>query len=792
MDKYTLPKRSARQPVAILKTDPQLGLTDAQAAQRLTNGWANQPTKKGQRTVWQIFKKNLFTYFNLVFVIMAALMLLVGSSPLNLTFMVVVAVNTCIGCFQEIRAKRAVDRLTLVAAQTYKVIRDGVPVDLPAHRMVRDDIVILSPGDPVCADGVLAVGQLLVNEALLTGEADPVVKNPGDQLLSGSFVVAGTGRFRLTQVGNDAFAAKLAAEAKKDPSTAKSEMMRSLDKLIRFIGFALIPVGLLLFFSQLRLPDHTLQTSVEVTVAALVGMIPEGLYLLTSIALAVSSLKLTRRRVLVQDMNCIETLARVDVLCVDKTGTITEPAMEVAHTVPLSQDPPEYLEAVLTAIYGKTQPENNTGRALFEMFRGESDWALTDYQPFTSQTKYSRHTFEGKGTFLSGAPEFVMGDGYEAIRAQVEDWTGKGYRVLLLARLEDAPVPLALIILTNRIRPEAPVTFAYFARQGVTVKVISGDNPAAAAEVARRAGVEQAHLFVDATTLESWEDILDAADRYTVFGRVTPEQKRLLVRALKELGHTVAMTGDGVNDVLAMKEADCGIAMASGAQAASQVARLVLLDSDFSAMPGIVNEGRRVINNIRRAASLFLVKNIFSMGLTLVTLFTGMQFPLESFHMSIVSSLTIGIPGFFLALEPNYERVSGHFLSSAVRKALPGGLTNILVVLVAQAFMVTFDLPVNDVQTICTGILCTVGLSVLLWVCLPFSRTRGFVWGAMALCVTGAFFVLPPLTGFLTITESASYLVLLAVLLIVPTVFILVNRLFALGDKLVAKFRSRR
>ena len=788
---------AARLPVDVLETDPQLGLTREQAAYRLRRGWSNRTSRKTDTTVWQIIRKNCFTYFNLVFVVMAVLMLLVGAPVLNLTFMVIVTVNACIGTFQELRAKRAVDKLALVAAQTLLTVRDGELISVPSDRLVRDDIVAFQAGDQICADALVCTGTLLVNEALLTGEADSVEKNPGDTLLSGSFVVAGSSRCRLTGVGDDGYAAQLSAAAKKQPAAGKSEMMRSLDKLIRFISVTLIPLGLALFFSQMRSDGFTLQAGVEATVAALMGLIPDGLFLLTSIALAVSALKLTRDRVLIQDMNCIETLARVDVLCVDKTGTITQPDMTLSEVIQLSPADPK----LLTAVFSAQPAENATARALQTAFRGECNWILEQAVPFTSETKWAGYRFREHGTYVTGAPEILLGDRFSELRDRVEPLYETGHRVLLAASYEGcldqldcaAVTPLALLVLQNRIRPEAEATFAYFAAQGVTVKVISGDAPAAASAIACKAGIAGAERSIDTTALETDADFLAAAQTYTVFGRVTPEKKQKLIRAMKAAGHTVAMTGDGVNDVLAMKESDCSIAMASGAQAANQIASMVLLDSDFGAMPGIVNEGRRVINNIRRSATLFLVKNIFSFGMTLATLISGLPFPLESFHMSIVSSLTIGIPGFFLALEPNYARVQGRFLSTAYRKAFPGGLTNLLVVILAQILGQVFHLPQGDTQSITTAVLCAVGLAVLFWVCLPFSLPRRLIWGAMAICVAGAFFVVPPITGFLTdtsflaIADPASWLVLLIVLIAAPTAFLVIHRLFALGEKLFRK-----
>ena len=573
-----------RIPVEVIEADPAQGLTADQARFRHARHWGNTAPPGASKTEAEIILGNTITFFNLVFVILAVILVIAGSSIKNMTFLIVVLCNTVIGCVQEIRAKRAVDKLSLVAAHPVNVVRDGRLTAVPQTELVRDDIVEFSGGQQICADGVLRTGELQVNESLITGEADAITKLPGDDLKSGSFIIAGKGRAQLTAVGGDAFAAKLSAEAKANPSASKSEMMRSLDKLIRVIGIALIPIGIVLFHQEYKVLELSLRTSTEGTVAALVGMIPEGLYLLTSVAMAVSALKLTRQRVLEQDMNCIETLARVDVLCVDKTGTITEPKMEVENIVPLTDDPPEHLENILNALYGSEEPENDTARAIAELFDGESDWVCQRRIPFTSATKWSGGVFEGQGAFLVGAPDILMGRRYEEVREQIEPWSATGYRVLLCARYEGDPqpgaldvddvIPLALVLLTNRIRPEAPETFRYFKEQGVSIRVISGDNPATVSDVARRAGIEGADKFIDTTDLETEEDFRDAAENYIVFGRVTPVKKKMLIQALKAAGHTVAMTGDGVNDVLAMKEADCGIAMASGSQAATQVGQL--------------------------------------------------------------------------------------------------------------------------------------------------------------------------------------------------------------------------
>ena len=786
--------------IPVMDADPEFGLSAEEVMLRTENGLQNKATVKTGRTEGQIIRENTCTFFNLVFVIMAVVLFIAGSSIVNMTFMVVVIINAIIGCFQEIRAKRAVDKLTLLSVHLVKTIRNGETLSIRCDELVRDDIVCLSAGDQISADGILRTGHIYVNESLLTGEADAIEKHPGDELLSGSFVVTGNGKMQLTSVGNEAFAVKLAMEAKKNPRAARSEMMRSLDLLIRFIGIALIPIGLLLFYQQSRVLNLGLQKSAESTVAALVGMIPEGLYLLTSIALAVSALKLTQKRVLVQDMHCVETLARVDVLCVDKTGTITEPTMQVENVIPLSNQPPEYLEEIIVNLYGDEDPENETARALQELFPGSPTWKKNLEIPFSSDYKWKGAVYAEGGAFIVGAPDAILSKHFPEITKMANHWSSIGYRVLLVAAYDGTPqpeklefakiYPEALILMTNRIRPEAPDTFAYFAKQGVTIKVISGDNPATVADVAQRAGIQNANQYIDTTILNTDKDFLQAADSYTVFGRVTPDQKKKLIWALKKRGHTVAMTGDGVNDVLAMKEADCGIAMAGGAQAASQIAQLVLLDADFSAMPSIVDEGRRVINNIQRAAALFLVKNIFSLFLSLIAVIADWPYPFAPINLSLISALTIGVPSFFLAMEPNYARVQGRFIVSVLRRAFPGGLTNIFAVVAAQIILNAYAVPAEQVQTICTAILAVTGLMVLLSVCRPFDKFRSIIWFLMAVALLFSFSFLGSLFQLNHVAGNARWIMGI-LLILTPVVYLINQKLFDLGDRIVMKFRKK-
>ena len=752
-----------RRQVAPVRPDPEEGLTAAQVSERMAAGWANLPVEAPTKSEGQIVRDNLFTFFNLIFVVLAVCLLLVGDVK-DMLFLVIAAANTLIGIVQELRSKHTIDQLTLLSAPKAAVIRDGRIESVDTARLVRDDILLLSAGNQIPADAVVLTGELRVNESLLTGEGDAVVKGAGAELLSGSFVVAGRGRAQLTRVGADSYAARLTLEAKKDAGPGRSEMMNSLDKLIRVIGVLLIPMGAALFVRQYFFLETPLRDAVTSTVAALIGMIPEGLYLLTSVALAVSVIRLARRKALVHDMSSIETLARVDVLCVDKTGTITEPGMQVAGIVPLDEArySAQRVEQILASFYAAAGAENETGRAMTARFQGEALWKAERVIPFTSAAKWSAVSFAGHGAFVVGAPEFVLGPEYAAWKAAVEEYTAQGERVLLLAgydgpldgpQLTGALVPAALIRISNRIRPEAPETFRYFAEQGVAIKVISGDNPLTVSQVAQRAGIAGAGCWVDAAALRTDEALAEAAARYTVFGRVTPEQKRKLIQSLQRAGHTVAMTGDGVNDVLALKDADCGIAMASGADAACQAAQLVLLDSNFASMPDVVLEGRRVINNIQRAASLFLVKNIFSFFLAIVTICaTGLPYPLVPLQLSLVSTLTIGTPSFILALEPNHAIVQGRFLQNVMKRACPGGLTNFILVLGAELFAFAFSFSSDELSTISAMLLAFNGLFILFQVCKPFDWKRRILWTAMAAAMVfaviryGEFFSMVPLT----------------------------------------------
>ena len=724
------------------------GLTAAEVEARRAAGQTNRPPQSQTRTTGEIVRDNICTYFNLVFLVLAVMLALVHSW-LNMGFLGIVFWNTLIGIVQQLRAKKTIDKLTLVSARKVRCLRDGKWCAVLSDDLVKDDVVEFGMGDQIVADAVVVDGSAQANESLITGEARAVPKERGAELRSGSFLMAGRCTARLTHVGAESYASKLTAEAQANGhKVARGEMMRSLDKLIKFIGLALIPIGAVLLWKQHWVLGLTMKETVDSTVAALIGMIPEGLYLLTSVALAVSMMRLARRKVLTRDMNCIETLARVDVLCVDKTGTITESTMQADDPLPLAENAP--VSEILAAFYAGEQPDNDTGRALTARFgQGSTPWFAVRSIPFNTAYKYSAKDFGVHGCYVVGAPDVLAGSRAAEFADVLSPLLAQGRRVLLLAQYNTAlPNPpaaldaaqlefLALLPVQNRIRENAPKTFRYFAKQGVAVKVISGDDPQAVSHVAANAGIAGAERWVDAATLRSEKALAEAAETCTVFGRVTPEQKRQLVHALQRRGHTVAMTGDGVNDVLALKDADCGIAMASGAQAASQVAQLVLLDSDFAALPGVVAEGRRVINNIQRSASLFLVKNIFSFLLSIVALALPLAYPFQPLQLSLVTFATIGAPAFFLALEPNHELVRGRFLRNVLRAALPGGMTDFLLVFCVQGFGHAFDIPSEMVGTICTFVILCVGLQVLWGVCIPFTPLHWGIWGTMTVVGVG-------------------------------------------------------
>lgn len=741
------------------------GLTDEEVRQRVEEGLTNRADISTDKTTKEIVISNVFTYFNLIFLVITILLIMVGSFR-NLTFLPIIIGNTVIGIVQEIRAKKTLEKMSLLNAPRADVIRNGSVKQISTEELVKDDVILLTAGKQICADAVVISGNIQVNESLLTGEADEVEKTEGSTLMSGSFVVSGECYARLEKVGNESYISKLSLEAKSMGGKEQSEMIRSINLIVKWVGIVIIPIGLILFWQSHFVNGESITKSVTSTVAAIIGMIPEGLYLLTTVALALSTMKLARKKVLLHDMKSIETLARVDVLCVDKTGTITEPDMKLKEIFLCKNSGADGTQTALTLDelkslildYANASVDNNATMLALKAYAAD---ALTNntsalhrtavsQQAFSSSLKYGSVTFSD-GTYLLGAPEFIMHEDFARIEEEIIPYADKGDRVLLFARYDGENVengingsvtPLGFVALANPIRENAVKTFEYFKSQGVAIKVISGDNPRTVSRIAIQAGIESAESFVDAATLDTEDKIADAVNKYIVFGRVTPKQKKQLVKALQAKGHTVAMTGDGVNDILAMKDADCSVAMASGSEAAAQAAQVVLLDSDFAHMPDVVYEGRRVVNNIQRSASLFLVKNIFSLLLSLFSVILMVTYPLEPAQVSLISMFTIGVPGFLLALEQNKDRIKGHFITNVMLKALPGGLTDVIAVGALVVCGEVFCISDASIGTIATLVLSVVGFMILFKISEPLNGMKyAVIIGNIAGLVFSGFFL---------------------------------------------------
>lgn len=729
MGNYTEMEMEQRIPLTRVQADPGTGLSAAQVKERLACHADNYKVESSTMSVSDIVKSNVFTYFNLVFAIIAVLLSIVGAWR-DMLFLPIIVANTCIGIVQEIHSKKVLDKLSILNAPQSVVIRDGKKAKISADKLVLDDVVEFTAGSQIPADAKVIDGELQVNESLITGESDEITKRAGDQLLSGSFVVSGKAYARLEKVGKDSYISKLTLQATKSKKGEQSEMIRSLDYLIMVMGIIIIPIGIALFVQSFIYNEGTLHDSITGMVAAIIGMIPEGLYLLSSVAMAVSSVRLAQKKVLIHDMKCIETLARVNVLCVDKTGTITEPGMHVYEVELLDGVDEDATTKILADVVRAQNRDNATMEALQAHFTENGGMHAKEVFSFSSETKFSGAIMEDGKSYVIGAPEFVLRSQFEEYQEQIAEYSSKGYRVLVFGEYEgtltkkpltEPVVPMGFVMLANPIRKGAKETFTYFAENEVEIKVISGDNPLTVSVIAKEAGIANAERYVDASVLKTKSDYYNAVEEYTVFGRVTPNQKRMLVQALKAHKKTVAMTGDGVNDVLALKDADCSVAMASGSDAASNVSQLVLLDSDFSRMPSVVAEGRRVVNNIERTAALYIVKNIFSMLLAVFSVILLLDYPLEPTQVSLISMFTIGIPSFILALEPNKNPIRGHFLTNVLVKALPAGLTDFIVVSGLVIFCREFSVDLDCLSTSCTILVAIVGFMILYRIAKPMN-----------------------------------------------------------------------
>lgn len=717
--------------------DPYHGLDEEEVEERVLRDMVNYQSNTISKSYLKIFTTNIFTLFNFVNVFLAAMILIFSGQIKNMLFAIIAVINLVIGIVQEIRSKVTLDKLSLISAPSIEIVRGGQVVSMPTTEIVIDDIIILKQGSQIPTDCIVVDGECEVNESLLTGEQDDIHKQNGDTLMSGSFVQSGTCRAKVIAVGEDTYASKLMSEAKKFKKS-KSELMRSINWIIRIATIIIFPLGILMFKTNMTYAN-SVSSAVTVTVSSVIGMIPEGLVMLTSIALALGIIRLAKKRTLVQDLYSIEALARVDVLCLDKTGTITEGTMQVEN-VHLYSSKLGSVDDIMANMVSALGKNNATFEACSEYFSSNEKYEVLKLMPFSSARKWSGASFKDAGTFIVGAPEFVLKEKYNLVERDVKEYASQGFRVLVLVKtsevLKDAQMSpdkmkiIALIVLSDKIRSTAKATFDYFEKQGVQLKVISGDNPLTVSKVAERAGLKNAEKYVDASVdLDTPDKIYEAAEKYTVFGRVTPSQKKELIAALKAHGHTVGMTGDGVNDVMALKESDCSIAMASGSDASRNVSQLVLLDSDFSALPSVVSEGRRVINNIERASSLFLVKTTFSAVLSLLLIiFQFSTYPFEPIQLTLINTLFVGIPSFILALEPNDRRVKGNFLSKVFKRALPAGLTvAFAITLVCWIYNdIGFDVS-PQISTMSVYITAMVSFIVLMQVCMPYTKDKIFM-----------------------------------------------------------------
>ena len=764
-------------PKLIGEPDPDgfTGLTAEEVEEKRAGGLVNEEVDSSTRTVQEIVKENLLTYFNLIFTVLAVLLIIVGQIK-DLTFMLIVIANALIGICQEIRSKKILDELRFEKMPRVMAVRDGLTVEVDTDKLVLDDLVILGAGCQIPADAKVVKGSVQVNEALVTGESDEIVKDAGDGLLSGSFIVSGECHAKLTAVGRDSYISKLKVEAtKQGKNDDRSEMVQSLDKLVKVIGIIIIPIGTIMLVQQLHFMHNGFAESVSGMVAAVVGMIPEGLYMMASIALVVSAMRLARQEVLVQNMRSIETLARVDVLCVDKTGTITENTMKVDSMQSMVDEKFDGdMEVLIGDLASEMSPDNATMEALQEYFTETSGRKALRTVPFSSRYKYCAAIYDD-GNYVLGAPEFVLGESYRKYESRLALMGEKGYRVLAFAVTEHEPAGdeitgnvkmLAAIFLTNPIRHSAPETFKYFAENGVDIKVISGDNPATVSNIAQEAGIKGADRFIDARELKDQGAIDDAVLEYNVFGRVTPEQKRMFVSALKYHGKKVGMTGDGVNDILALRDADCSIAMASGSEAASNAAQLVLMDSDFSRMPDVVAEGRRVVNNITKTATLYLTKNIFSFLLALFSMISVLQYPLQPSQITLISAFTIGIPSFVLALEPNHRKIKGNFLANVFKMAAPAGITVFLSVSALLVFGDVMKIEQASLSTAAAALVALVEFMILARVARPMTRTHLIM---IVLLVVGFFYAIIFHNEFFGISDMTWQTVLLLIVFLIAT-----------------------
>ena len=720
---------------------PDVGLTSEQVNNRVANNLVNVSNVKNKKTIKSILFKNIFTFFNMICFVVAFALIFVGAYS-DLTFLVIVVCNTTIGIIQEIKAKKTLDKLSLTNSNFTKVIRDGEEQEIYKTEVVLDDVLCLNPGMQIACDSVVLDGQIEVNESLLTGESQPIKKQKGDELLGGSFISSGTCKAKVNKIGNDNYIAQLSEKAKSFKQS-KSELLTSLKNLVKIITIFMIPVAIIMLYNNYK--SFTLDPTATVsmryfvitkTAGCIIAMIPAGMFLLTSVALAVSVIRLAKRKTLVQELYCIEMLARTNVLCLDKTGTLTNGSMSVHDVVLLGKKTTTDVDKIVASMVAAFHDANHTALALKSYF-GKPTYVADKSVPFSSERKFMGCKFKNVGAYKIGAYEYVMNKPTADIKNKAENYALNGYRVLLLVECDasfsgENCKPVAFILLQDNIRKDAPKTIEWFKQNGVDIKIISGDNPITVSEVARRCGVNHYEKYISLQGLSNTE-VIEAANKYTVFGRVSPEQKAILVKTLKSQGKTVAMTGDGVNDILALKEADCSIAIAAGSDAARSVSQLVLLDSNFSSMPSVVAEGRRVVNNIQRSSSLFLMKTMFAICISIFVLCIGKPYPFSPIQFTLLEIFVIGLPSFFLALQPNTDRIKGKFLTNVAQNTIPAGFCLVAAVITMYVYQMFVPISTDALVTMSSLAVIVVGFMALFKMSKPWNLFKSIIY---ALCLT--------------------------------------------------------
>ncbi len=742
-----------------INTDINTGLNQSQINERVVAGLTNVSETKTSKSYAKILFSNIFTFFNMICLACAVALWLVGSFS-DTFFMVIVIANTCISIIQEIKAKKTIDKLTLTNSNFTKVLREGEEIEIYKNEVVVDDILILASGMQIASDSIVVDGSVEVNESLLTGESHPIRKNIGDPLMAGSFISSGTCKAQVEKVGSANYIEKLSSRAKKY-SKPKSELLASLSFIIKLIGIIIIPLGTLMFFNNYKVYDGNLFNTVTKTAGSIIGMIPAGMFLLTSVALAVSVVRLAKKRTLVQELYCIEMLARVNVLCLDKTGTLTDGSMKVREMINISNNKydDKNISKIIASIVGAFHEANHTAIALKSYF-GKGSLTAEKSIPFSSERKFMGCTFHKLGSFKIGAYEYVTKSPSQALKRQADEFASKGFRVLMLVESDknfsnENSNPIAFILLEDNIRKDAQSTIEWFKNNDVDIRVISGDNPVTVSEVARRVGIEKFENYISLQGM-SKQEVIEIADKYTIFGRVTPEQKATLVKALKAKGKTVAMTGDGVNDILALKEADCSVAIAAGSDAARSVSHLVLLDSNFSSMPSVVAEGRRVVNNIQKSSSLFLMKTLFTIIVSIMVLILGKSYPFSPVQFLILEVFVIGLPSFFLALQPNHNIIKGKFIANLLKNALPAGILLVLNAVAMYIYQYLFSTSNATLATMASIAVTCTGLIVLFSICRPFNVLRGILLVTMTAISLSIIIFFPNLISYvdLSVTET--------------------------------------